>query len=126
MKLVDMARTPAEQQEEAAEAMQPASMEAQAYPYGPSLTLCDDVLTKLGMDALPTVGATCNIQAVGRVTTVRQSASDTGGEYRSVEIQITQLGLDTQGKSAAEKIYGNSSTIPPGVGGGGKSGGGTN
>ena len=85
--MVDMKRTPAE----VAESTSPISaMDANEYPYGLCICLCNDELEKLGLTDLPAVGDMLHIHAMAKVTSV--SSNDTGaGENRRVELQIVAM-----------------------------------
>lgn len=64
------------------------------YPYGLCINLDKDELDKLGITTLPTVGTEVHISAVGKVTRVSQSASESGAgvdEKTSIAIQITMM-----------------------------------
>jgi hypothetical protein len=95
MKLVDLKRTPKEKKEEAKEYTSPASPgNVPDYSYGTCLSLDEDLVAKLLGDELPEVGAEFEITARGKVTSVRQSASEKTGDYKGVEIQITQAAFE--------------------------------
>lgn len=77
------------------------------YPYGLCLHLGKDELEKLGVTALPDVGAKMMVHANGYVKST--SAYDTQGDGKSmtVEIQLTELEVvPGEGKSSAEIMYG--------------------
>lgn len=88
MKPVSM-KLPKSRQKEMA---RPIASGGQQYPWGLEITLEDDALKKLGMDHLPAVGVECKITGMGKVTSIRESASEKS-ETRSVGIQITKLAL---------------------------------
>lgn len=70
-----------------------AAGDAPKYPYGLTLRLDNSSLDKLGMNALPKVGAQVSVQANGVITSVSQNESEKHSN-RSVEIQIQELGVD--------------------------------
>ena len=67
----------------------------QEYPYGLRIDLGNEVLEKLGMKSLPTVGAKCEIKAVGKVVRVDHSA-ESKTKSRSIAIQITKIGIESE------------------------------
>lgn len=109
-KIVNMQRTEAEKAkaEEACKAM---PCDGPDYPWGLCLNLGKDELAKLGITELPKVGDEFHIYGVACVTRVSQSASqDTGEDSKSVELQVTALGVmqedESGGGSAFEKTAG--------------------
>ena len=62
------------------------------YPYGLTVDLDDDSLTKLGMDKLPAVGKTVKVLASAEVKHVSESA-DKQGKNRNLSLQITKMKL---------------------------------
>lgn len=92
--LINMKMSAAERKDDDSEIDDP------EFPWGLSLHLDDATLTKLGMD-LPEVGTLVDIHAVGKVTSVNESA-DESGERRSTSIQITDLEIDS-GSTEADK-----------------------
>jgi hypothetical protein len=81
---------------------------APKYPYGLSLCLNDDSLTKLGIKALPAVGSKMTINAVVVVTSVGSSQQQDGDAESRAELQITDMELSpSPGKSIAQTLYGD-------------------
>lgn len=83
------------------------------YPYGLCISMGKDELEKLGITALPKVGAEMKIMAVAYVKST--SAYETQGEGKdmSVTLQITDMAIEgtTDGErqaSAADSLYGDS------------------
>lgn len=83
------------------------------YPYGLCIDLSKDELEKLGITALPKVGAEMKIMAVAYVKST--SAYETQGEGKDmrVSLQITDMAIEgtTDGErqaSAANGLYGDS------------------
>lgn len=108
MKLVDMARTPAEQK--AAQDRYTIDDKGPDYPWGLCLDLCQDELSKLGIEGLPEVGDEMHIYAVAKVTRVSQSASESGDDSRGVTLQICEMGTmeaddGDEDDSPAGKLY---------------------
>lgn len=64
-----------------------------AYSYGTTLRLENPELKKLDMKKLPKVGDEFEIRAIGKVSNVYESQSESGREDRAVQIQITHLAL---------------------------------
>ena len=114
-KVVSMERTEAEKKkaEEACKAM---PCEGPDYPWGLAITLGKEELAKLGVKGLPEVGEEFNIFGVAKVTRVSQSASESGNDSKSVELQITDLGVtdpdaaedEEEMSPAARALYGKS------------------
>lgn len=112
--LKDMAYTKAEAKEEQAE--ETGTGDLPKYPWCLSLYLNDEVLKKLGMDAMPGVGTdlllTAKVQVTG--TSTRQNL-DSEAE-NCVDLQITAMDLsksmttDERQMRAAGKLYGTSTT----------------
>lgn len=104
MKLVNMKLAPAEAKKMA----EPCAMgDAPRYPWGLQLTLDNDAIEKLGLDALPEVGASVQLVANVTVTAVSMNQTEGGDERKSVSLQITDMGLATTKKKSAESsLYG--------------------
>lgn len=98
-KLVSMKRA------EKSESKELAPYEEPAYPYGLRICLGTDELKKLGIKNLPEVGKTMKIMAVVEVSSISMSESQNGGEYKSVDLQITELALDNKKDVDAKKLY---------------------
>lgn len=64
------------------------------YPWGLCLRLGKDELEKLKLSAQ--VGDTIHVFALAKVTSASASASDEGGESRSLELQITQMSAENE------------------------------
>ena len=71
------------------------SSDAPSYPYGLCLRLDNASLAKLGIGALPKVGAKMRISAMGVITSVSQHESKNRDD-RNVEIQIQELAVENQ------------------------------
>lgn len=80
-----------------------------AYPWGLTLNLNDEVLTKLGLTELPSVGANMRLEARVRVTSVSQHEREQDDKDRRVSLQITAMALrsDTDRASQAERLFGD-------------------
>lgn len=85
--------------------------EAPKYPYGLSLDLNDDVLKKLGITTLPTVGTTMLLTAEVKVTRISAYEEQDGSE-QCLGLQITSMDLanPSSSSSAAEKLYATKET----------------
>lgn len=70
------------------------------YPYGLSISLNDGVLEKLGLTALPDVGASMTLTARVEVCSNSQYQDRSGKTDRSVSLQITAMELSGAGESA--------------------------
>lgn len=94
-KLVDMTYTKAELKEERKEMAVGTDGQPNPYPWGLCIRLEKEELSKLGITKLPEIGAEVYFMAVGKVTSVSQSASETRDEETCVGLQIT--GMKVQG-----------------------------
>lgn len=117
MKIVDMARTPAEKKE-AKEAMT-SPMATEEYPWGLCLHLGKEELEKLGITELPDVGDEFHIYAVCEVRSVSQNKRAEGEDSKSIELQVTHMGAMHEDEAeekgdafskAAKKLYGAAET----------------
>lgn len=81
--------------------------EAPKYPYGLALDLNDEVMKKLGMTSLPTVGSSMLLSAEVKVTRVSAYEEQDGAE-QCFGLQITAMDLSAPAKpsTAADKLYG--------------------
>lgn len=91
-KLVSMKRTPEDKRKGMGE---PCAIEATApdYPWGLCIHLDGDELDKLGIKQLPAVGTEIPVTVKVKVTRVSQSAVEGSDEQRSVDLQITDMGI---------------------------------
>ncbi len=96
MKLVDIAYTPKERKEEAAE-MTPGKYKGPEYPYGLSITLNEETLAKLGIEELPRVGDEMRVEAMAKVTSVSMRSDKSDEDERCVGLQITELACEPDG-----------------------------
>lgn len=72
------------------------------YPYGLRITLQKEQLAKLGMKEMPKVGDSFVADAKMVVKSVQ--VSDGGnGTYKSVDLQITHLGLEDDGEEKSQR-----------------------
>lgn len=103
MKLVSMKRSEADKGE--VETCSPCHGDTPDYPWGLRLNLNEEQLAQLGIGAMPTAGAVILIEAKGVVSSMREEQID-GKLQRGLEIQITELGVDTgAGETLAERLY---------------------
>lgn len=103
MKLVSMKRKPAEKADDAKECS-PCG-EQPDYPWGTRLNLDEDQIAALGIGQMPNAGADVGGQFAGKVIGMREETVD-GEVRRTLEIQITDLGLGVAAPSMAERMYG--------------------
>jgi hypothetical protein len=82
------------------------------YPYGLCIDLGKDELEKLGINALPKVGAEMKIMAVAYVKSTSAYETQSEGKDMRVSLQITDMAIEgtTSGErqaSAASGLYGD-------------------
>lgn len=70
------------------------------YPWGLCLHLGSEELEKLGITTLPAIGQSVQIAGAAVVVALRQD-----GDCRSMELQITDLGVDAGRKTKAGVMY---------------------
>jgi hypothetical protein len=76
------------------------------YPYGLKLNLEECCLEKLGIKDLPKVGSKMIVYAIVEVTDVHQSESEGDKKRQSVGVQITDMAIAKEPKSAEKALYG--------------------
>jgi len=78
-----------------------------AYPWVLNISLDDEALEKLKLEALPEAGESMMLVAKVKVTNVSSTDSSEGGKRRSVSLQITDMCLEDAGEKveAAGKLY---------------------
>jgi hypothetical protein len=78
------------------------------YPWGLRLNLSNEALEKLGFKNLPEVGTKMTLVANVEVCSVSAHESKGGDKHRSMDLQITDMGLAVdEGKpDPATKLYG--------------------
>lgn len=91
-KLVSMKRTKDDKRKDMGSPAEVTSI-APDYPWGLCIHLEADELAKLGMKEMPTVGTEMPITAVVKVTRVSQSAVEGSDDQKSVDLQVTSLGI---------------------------------
>lgn len=117
MRMVDMARTPAEKKEELADMAGPCMPSVDSvpdYPYGLSLSLDNDSMEKLGLDDSCQVGDLLHFTAMAKVTSVSSYDNENSGPNRRIELQVQQMGVPedestedpSPGKLSRPKRYG--------------------
>jgi hypothetical protein len=97
----DMRRTPAEK-EEAAEAFMPTAASQPDYPYGLSISLCQDELEKLDLadeDVQP--GDLIHLHCMAVVTSVSKNNSEATGPQQRLELQITHIAAEDEAEEDA-------------------------
>lgn len=79
------------------------------YPWGLSLTLDDEALTKLGIDTLPKVGTAQMLIARVEVTRTSSDIGEDKTKRQSVSLQITDCALEPedQRQSIEDALYGD-------------------
>lgn len=93
--------------EQMVKAFSPTADNSPRYPYGLRLDLSSESLEKLGMKAMPKVGAKLMLEAEVEVQSVSIGDSVDGGKNRSLSIQVTEMALGTgKEESDEEKFYG--------------------
>lgn len=104
MPLVSMRRSKKDMKEDAGLAVP----EPEPYPYGLEIRLDKDELEKLGFTSMPEVGAQLTLIALGKVTSVSQSAGQ-HGEHQCMSFQITDLQFDKPAKDgqASKSLWGD-------------------
>jgi hypothetical protein len=80
--------------------------DAPEYPYGLTLSLCDESLKKLGITSLPAVGSTMTLHAMVTVTSVSSNETQAGGVDQCVGLQITDMDLSGPARDQATRLYG--------------------
>lgn len=89
--LISMAYTKAEAKAEAEKYTTPDLDSQPEYPWGLSISLEDDELSKLGMDGLPEVGAEMELLVRVKVQRASQTQMASGETERCVGLQITAM-----------------------------------
>ncbi len=102
--MVDMAHTPEDiKKEYAGNEVMPAILgNANKYPYGLCISLGQDELEKLNMEADCEVGDYIHLVAMAKVTSVSQREEMDGDKNCRIELQITHLGLENETEEAEE------------------------
>ena len=91
--MADMAYTKDELKERKKSHCVGADGQPNPYPWGLAISLEKEQLEKLGVKQLPEVGLEVHFVAVGKVTSVNQSASEGREAEKRVGLQITQMQL---------------------------------
>ena len=73
------------------------------YPWGLTIRLEDEELTKLGIKSLPDVGGEYHLSVVAQVQSATETRMANGKTDRCVCLQITMLGIDLEESAADEK-----------------------
>ncbi|MCB7130173.1 MAG: hypothetical protein J3T61_11615 [Candidatus Brocadiales bacterium] len=93
--LVSMKRTKKDKRDDRAE-----SVDENNFPYGLTISLDDESLTKLGIKELPPVGEAKIIVAVGRVSSVSENSNERR-THRNMSIQIEKIEIAPLKKGTA-------------------------
>jgi hypothetical protein len=100
--MTDMARD----QEDVKEDLQPMTSKAATYPYELCISFNDEIMQKLGIGEMPTVGDMIHLAAMAKVTSVSEreieKADGTKEPCRRVELQITHLATENEDDEADE------------------------
>lgn len=108
MAMVNMAMTAEEAAEYAGGAPVAANAgDAPKYPWGLCIDLNDEVLKKLGITELPTVGTVFVIEAQARVQSMNQSEQLDGDKEGRISLQITDMavGAVPDAKDPADALW---------------------
>ena len=78
------------------------------YPYGRKICLDETSIQKLGLGELPKVGAQMKVVALCSVVSVSSYQNSEDGPQRSIDLQITDMGLGEakSAKVSPEVLYG--------------------
>ena len=100
---VDMAHTPEEMKKDALTMSQPSSYEP-VYPYGLSISLCNDELEKLNLSTEHAqVGDHILMECIAKVTSI--SMNDTAEGKRSrVELTLTHIAVESEDEEAEQPM----------------------
>lgn len=93
-KMVDMKRTPPEKKAEAVSVA--GTDDGPMYPYGLCLSLGEEEMAKLGLDADCTVGETVHLFALAKVTSCSSNETENGGKRCRIELQITDMAAESE------------------------------
>ncbi len=99
--MVSMARNTAEK-EEMAEEMLPSPADIPDYPFGLSISLCQDELEKLNLETTDfEVGDLVHFHAMATVTSISSNANQTGNNCR-IELQIIAMSAEDEDEENEE------------------------
>lgn len=100
--MVDMARTPAEK-EESAQSCIPSAKDQPNYPWGLSISLCDQELEKLGIDYDEiNVDDIVHMHCLAVVTSKSSNAVQGTEPTCRIELQITNIAAEDEGEENDE------------------------
>ena len=87
----------------------PSAIEAPLFPYGLTISLGEDELTKLRLDkSLPEAGDEMDLVAKVRVRSVESHDTEGGGKRRSLSLQLTDMALAPAKKERdLSKVFSN-------------------
>lgn len=100
MKPVSLKRTPKE-----AKKLDTIEYKPPEYGYGTCLNLDGDMMDKLGLSIAVDPGTKFNISGTAEVVGISARKNASGEDYKSLDLQITTLAVDKQGKP--EKLAGS-------------------
>ena len=93
--------------EESAEQLGGVAESREQYPYGLCLSLDDESMSKLGLEATLAVGTVIRIVADCRVVTTSQRADENKESESSMSLQITDMEIDGDKQGVdPERLYG--------------------
>ena len=104
MPMIDMARTPKELDTSEKDCC---ISDEEKYPWGLRVHLNTEELDKLGIKELPKVGEDIKLEAIVRVQSVSECEEVGNDVDRSVDLQITSMGLIAESKDASDDLYGS-------------------
>ncbi|PVX84344.1 capsid staple protein [Paraburkholderia unamae] len=116
--MISMKLTPVEaKQESTADAPTTVDADRPAYPYGLTVCLDDESLSKLGVTSLPDVGTPFTMTARVEVCSASQYQNQSGTD-RNLSLQITDMQLDPEkaqrtDEERAASFYGGSQGAAP-------------
>jgi hypothetical protein len=108
MKLQDMRVSDAEKKAEAKICEPCCGDGGPDYPWGLALDLGKNELAKLGMAELPKIGDIIHLEAIAKVTSLYESASEGGEDSKNCTLQVMLLGCAPESQTkeqAAGKIF---------------------
>ena len=92
--MADMKRTKADKKAEKAQYDKaPGSIGGEDYGYNTRMTLDHDMLEKMGVKKLPTVGSKMKVHALAHVVSTSEDHSTDGKKRRRVELQMHHMGV---------------------------------
>ena len=105
MKLIDMKRSKSEMKK--ADAPEVAGSSKEKYPWGLSINLEKESLSKLGIDIKKVkIGSAMTLQAQVEVSSISENQNMEGRDNKSMSLQITNMALSAgEGPSKSQKFF---------------------